>query len=119
MLPRRHGAGGPSSRGGRSGARPAARACFPSPSYGDVSLLVYTPPGYFTPGDQRRFPVVYWLHGSGGTHLQLMDTLAALPVAGAGAAAKLDALIAAGEIPPMLMVAMRPPAAAGRIPTSG
>lgn len=82
---------------------------FPSPSYGDVSLLVYTPPGYFTQGDPRRFPVIYWLHGSGGSHLQLEQALAALPVAGSGAAAKLDALVAAGQIPPLLMVAIKAP----------
>lgn len=82
---------------------------FPSPTYGDVSLLVYTPPGYFAPGDHRRFPVIYWLHGSGATHLQLEQALAALPVAGSGAAARLDALVAAGQIPPLLMVAIKAP----------
>lgn len=82
---------------------------FPSPSYGDVTLLVYTPPNYFAQGDGRRFPVVYWLHGSGGNHLQLESTLNALPVAGAGAAAKLDTLIGSGQIPPLLMVGVNSP----------
>jgi enterochelin esterase-like enzyme len=82
---------------------------FPSPSFGDVPLLVYTPPGYFAAGDQRRLPVLYWLHGSGGNHLQLEQALAAMPVAGAGAAAKLDGLIAAGQIPPLLMVGIGSP----------
>lgn len=82
---------------------------FPSPSFGNVSLLVYTPPGYFDVGDTRRFPVLYWLHGSGANHLQLEPTLAALPVAGSGAAAKLDQLIADDEIPPLLMVSVAAP----------
>lgn len=82
---------------------------FPSPSFGNVSLLVYTPPGYFSVGDSRRFPVIYWLHGSGSNHLQLENTLAALPVAGTSAAAKLDRLIAEDEIPPLMMVSVAAP----------
>ena len=82
---------------------------FPSPSFGNVTLLVYTPPHYFDPGDGRRFPVIYWLHGSGANHLQMEQTLAALPVAGNSAAAKLDTLVATGEIPPLLMVAISAP----------
>jgi predicted esterase len=86
---------------------------FPAKNW-EVELLVYTPPGYFSPGDQRRFPVIYWLHGSGGDHLQLESALAALPVAApAGspstAAGKLDALIAAGQIPPLMMVGIGSP----------
>lgn len=82
---------------------------FPSPSYGDVSLLVYTPPGYFASGDTRRFPVIYWLHGSGGTHLQLEQALNAMPTPGSGAAAKLDGLIAAGQLPPLMLVSIASP----------
>lgn len=83
----------------------------------EVDLLVYTPPGYFTPGDQRRFPVIYWLHGSGGDHLQLESALASLPVSVPAsspslAAAKLDALIAAGQIPPLMMVGIGSPTGA-------
>jgi len=82
---------------------------FPSPSFGDVSLLVYTPPGYFAAADTRRFPVIYWLHGSGANHLQLEPTLAALPVAGTGGAGKLDTLIGQGSLPPLMMVSIAAP----------
>ena len=32
---------------------------------GDVSYLVYLPPGYETNSD-KRYPVIFWLHGGGG-----------------------------------------------------
>jgi endo-1,4-beta-xylanase len=32
----------------------------------DVSYLIYLPPSYETSGS-KRFPVLYWLHGTGGT----------------------------------------------------
>jgi len=33
---------------------------------GAVSYLLYLPPGYEASG-ARRYPVVYWLHGAGGS----------------------------------------------------
>jgi poly(3-hydroxybutyrate) depolymerase len=66
---------------------------YPSPAAGtEVSYHVYLPPGY---GDDpaQRFPVVYWLHGSGGG------------IAGITPVATLfDAAIARGAIPPVLVV---------------
>ncbi|MEI7809833.1 MAG: alpha/beta hydrolase-fold protein [Verrucomicrobiota bacterium] len=57
-----------------------------------VSYHIYTPEIYNTE-PERRFPVLYWLHGSGGG-------LAGIPPV----AAYFDAAIRAGKIPPMLVV---------------
>ncbi len=57
-----------------------------------VSYHLYTPPGYVSEG-QRRFPVVYWLHGSGGG-LSGIEPLAR----------EFDAAIRSGEAPPFLAV---------------
>ena len=57
-----------------------------------VSYHVYTPMQYDSE-PTRRFPVLYWLHGSGGG-------LAGVPVF----ASYLDEAIRAGRIPPMLIV---------------
>ena len=57
-----------------------------------VSYHVYTPPQYDAERE-RRFPVVYWLHGSGGG------------VAGiAPVAARFDAAIRSGDLPPVIVV---------------
>lgn len=67
-------------------------ASFPSPTLGEtISYNVYLPAGYPEPG--RRYPVLYLLHGRG-------DTMSAWTrVAG-----DLDALIAGGEIPPVIAI---------------
>src|SRR5262249_20270493 len=59
----------------------------------DVSYLVYVPPGYET--DQTaRYPVLYWLHASGGT-----------PLRGAvGILRRLDPAFRAGRVPPLILV---------------
>jgi CubicO group peptidase (beta-lactamase class C family)/enterochelin esterase-like enzyme len=59
---------------------------------GKVSYHLYTPNAYDRETD-RRFPVVYWLHGSGGG-------LAGI----AKVAAHFDAAIEAGKTPPCLVV---------------
>jgi enterochelin esterase-like enzyme len=59
---------------------------------GKVSYHIYTPAEYDRE-PQRRFPVVYWLHGSGGG-------LAGL----AKVAAHIDNAIAAGKTPPCFVV---------------
>ena len=59
---------------------------------GKVSYHIYTPAAYDREG-QRRLPVVYWLHGSGGG-------LAGL----AKVAAFFDAAIEAGKTPPCFVV---------------
>jgi len=55
-----------------------------------VSYHVYTPAIYDS-ATVRRFPVIYWLHGSGGS----------VP---APFVARLDSAIRAGTVPPVLVV---------------
>ena len=55
-----------------------------------VSYHVYTP-AIYDREIERRFPVIYWLHGSGG----------GVP---AGMVARLDSAIGAGKVPPMVVV---------------
>ena len=57
-----------------------------------VSFHIYTPPQY-AQGPERRFPVLYWLHGTGG------GVRGIAPVT-----AHFDAAIAAGKIAPMIVV---------------
>jgi enterochelin esterase-like enzyme len=59
---------------------------------GPVSYHLYVPAAY-REDPQRRFPVVYWLHGSGGG----LPGIAPL-------ARQFDAAIAAGRVPPCLVV---------------
>ena len=59
---------------------------------GEVSYLVYLPPDYETHKDVR-YPVVYWLHGGGGSQRT-----------GDNFIERLDAAIRAGKAPPMIAV---------------
>jgi enterochelin esterase-like enzyme len=58
----------------------------------NVSYFIYTPEAYDTQ-PERRFPVVYWLHGSGGG-------LPGVP----RLAERFDKAIRSGKVPPMLVV---------------
>lgn len=58
-----------------------------------VSCYVFTPAAHEAE-PKRRFPVLYWLHGSGGSS----------PGAVAQLARRYDAAMQAGRIPPLLMV---------------
>jgi len=57
----------------------------------EVGFCVYTPPGYAT--DDRRYPVIYWLHGLTGNELL-----------GVQHATLLHQAIVDGQVPPMMMV---------------
>jgi len=59
----------------------------------DVSYQIYTPEVYSTQKDQH-FPVLYWLHGSGGTPSSGLKQLVHY----------FDGAIQAGKIPPMFVV---------------
>lgn len=59
---------------------------------GPVSFHIYVPPDYAA-GLERRFPVVYWLHGSGGG-------VSGIP----GLAAEFDQAIRDRKVPPFLVV---------------
>jgi len=66
---------------------------FHSPTInGDVSYLIYLPPDYETSTD-KRYPVVYWLHGSGSNQRR-----------GAEMVARLDPAIRGGRAQPMIVV---------------
>ncbi len=69
---------------------------------GDTSTRttpVYLPPGYNEKPEQR-FPVVYFLHGFSGSGLQWLNVSAFSP----NVPERLDALVAAGTIPPVIGV---------------
>ena len=57
-----------------------------------VSYQIYFPPGYAT-DHQKRYPVIYWLHGLNGDQRR-----------GVGFTEKLDAAIKAGVAPAMIVV---------------
>lgn len=59
---------------------------------GQVSYLIYLPPGYDKDKDQR-YPVVYWLHGRGGSQTGASQL-----------ASRLDKAIKAGKASPMIVV---------------
>jgi acetyl esterase/lipase len=59
---------------------------------GDVSYFIYVPAEYEKKSDQR-YPVMYWLHGIGGSQ-------AGIP----GLVERFDNAIVAGKTPPMLIV---------------
>ena len=57
-----------------------------------VSYLLYLPPGYEASGG-KRYPVVYWLHGIGGSQQGVP-----------GMTARMTEAINAGKMPPLIMV---------------
>lgn len=68
---------------------------FDSPIIGQrFPYRVYLPPDYLS-APKRRYPVLYMLHGAGGDYTEWSDSF--LPE-------QADRLIAAGEIPPMIIV---------------
>jgi enterochelin esterase-like enzyme len=58
---------------------------------GEVSYLIYLPPDYEQPG--KRYPVLYWLHGTNGA-----------PVSAADIPQRMDPAIRAGRAPAMIIV---------------
>ncbi|WP_100811158.1 alpha/beta hydrolase [Microbacterium sp. BR1] len=67
-----------------------------TPKVPDTGAWVYLPPGYDKPGNTARYPVLYVLHGAPGS--------AADWFAGGRIDYLLDTLIAAGSIPPVIVV---------------
>ena len=61
---------------------------------GDLLYSLYLPPGYGT--DERRYPVLYLLHGAEGNHLEWLHT--------GYVRETLDAMIADGRVAPMIVV---------------
>jgi len=60
----------------------------------DMPYRVYLPPDYLK-DSQRRYPVLYMLHGAGGNYTEWSDSF--LPE-------QVDRLITSGEIPPLIVV---------------
>ena len=58
---------------------------------GEVSYLLYLPPDYAQ--QQKRYPVLYWLHGSGATQSK-----------GGEVVRRVDQAIRDGKLPPMIVV---------------
>jgi len=68
---------------------------FPTPARGpgtEASYLIYLPPDYAT-AKSRRYPVLYWLHGGGGSQRE-----------GAWMVERIDRQIRAGKMQPMIVV---------------
>ncbi len=86
-----------------------ATLTYVSPDHGAVDLLVYTPPGYYSPGNTDRYPVLYVLHGSGDTETALAEALDELPLSGDDGGAKMDNAILSGYLPPMILVGVGSP----------
>jgi enterochelin esterase-like enzyme len=59
-----------------------------------TELKIYTPPCYI-PGGEKKYPVLYMLHGQTYTDSQWIDL---------GLTSKADALISSGEVVPMIIV---------------
>ena len=78
-------------------------------TYGSVAFQIYTPPGYFSPGNTQRYPVLYFLHGSGDNETAFAAALDELSTAGGTGAEKMDSAITAGLLPPMIWVAVGAP----------
>jgi len=77
----------------RSEPASARYATFPSQlAGGEVSYLIYLPPGYESAAE-RRYPVVYWLHGLGGDQRS-----------GAAFVTRLNLAIRNGRAPAMIAV---------------
>ena len=71
---------------------------YPTPARGpntQASALVYLPPDYNTSGS-KRYPVLYWLHGGGGSQLSAMTQIS-----------RLDTAIRAGQIPTFIVVGVQ------------
>jgi len=59
---------------------------------GEVSYLIYLPPDY-EKEQQKRYPILYWLHGSGGTQTK-----------GGEVVRRVDEAIRAGKVPAIIVV---------------
>ena len=78
-------------------------------THGSVAFQIYTPPGYFSPGNVQRYPVLYFLHGSGEDETAFAAALSELPTAGNTGPEKVDSAILSGLLPPMIWVAVGAP----------
>lgn len=74
----------------------------------EIFFTIYTPPGYDQ--SEARYPVLYFLHGSQGSHILFWNAISReVPAANGDAGAWLSQLIEAGELPPFIVAAPRRP----------
>ncbi len=74
----------------------------------EILFTIYTPPGY----DQtdQRYPVLYFLHGSQGSHILFWNAISREVAAANGdAGAWISQLIESGQLPPFIVVAPKRP----------
>ena len=70
----------------------------------EIFFTIFTPPGYEQSED--RYPVLYFLHGSQGSHILFWNAVSReVPAANGEAGAWLSQLMEAGELPPFILVA--------------
>ena len=86
-----------------------AEYSFYSPSHQqEVFFTLYTPPGYEQ--SDQRYPVLYFLHGSQGSHILFWNAISREVVAAnEDAGAWLTQLIESGQLPPFIVAAPRRP----------
>ena len=70
----------------------------------EIFFTLYTPPGYEE--SEQRYPVLYFLHGSQGSHILFWNAISReVTAANEDAGAWISQLIESGQIPPMIIVA--------------
>lgn len=68
-----------------------------------IDFIIFTPPGY--ENSTKRYPVLYFLHGSSGNHYLYWGAISQfVPDANGDAGAWISELITEGEIPPLIIV---------------
>ena len=74
----------------------------------EIFFTLYTPPGYDQ--SEQRYPVLYFLHGSQGSHILFWNAISREVVAANGdGGAWLSQLIESGQLPPFIVAAPKRP----------
>lgn len=74
----------------------------------EIFFTLYTPPGYEQ--SDKRYPVLYFLHGSQGSHILFWNAISReVEAANEDAGAWLSQLIESGHLPPFIVAAPRRP----------
>ncbi len=74
----------------------------------EIFFSLYTPPGYEQ--SDQRYPVLYFLHGSQGSHILFWNAISReVEAANGDAGAWLSQLIESGQLPPFIVAAPRRP----------
>lgn len=74
----------------------------------EIFFTLYTPPGYEQ--SEQRYPVLYFLHGSQGSHILFWNAISReVEAANGDAGAWISQLIESGQLPPFIVAAPRRP----------